>query len=135
MTSSRARSFSPAATASSRSRNTWSASSSTALARKRSLEPGTAWQERRGRGIWSGHPNAAATLTAPMRTVLLATLALLIAAPAASAATTVSIRVAPTETQFGSTTTITGTLAIDGVAAAGQPVTLEGRPYPYGADF
>jgi hypothetical protein len=82
-----------------------------------------------------GDPNAAATLTAPMRTVLLATLALLIAAPAASAATTVSIRVSPSETQFGSTTTITGTLAVDGAAVAAQPVTLEGRPYPYGADF
>jgi hypothetical protein len=70
-----------------------------------------------------------------MRTVLLATLALLIAAPAASAATTVSIRVSPSETQFGSTTTLTGTVANDGVAAAGQPVTLEGRPYPYDADF
>jgi hypothetical protein len=70
-----------------------------------------------------------------MRTVLLATLALLIAAPAASAATTVSIRLSPSETQFGSTTKITGTVANDGVATAGQPVTLEGRPYPYGDEF
>jgi hypothetical protein len=70
-----------------------------------------------------------------MRTVLLATLALLIAAPAASAATTVSVRLAPSETEFGSTTTITGTVAIDGVAASGQPVTLEGRPYPYDGEF
>jgi len=70
-----------------------------------------------------------------MRTVLLATLALLVAAPAASAATTVSIKLSPAETQFGSTTRITGTVAIDGVAASGQPVTLEGRPYPYVAEF
>jgi hypothetical protein len=70
-----------------------------------------------------------------MRTVLLATLVLLIAAPAASAATTVSIKLTPTETQFGSTTRITGTVAVDGVAASGQAVTLEGRPYPYEAVF
>jgi hypothetical protein len=70
-----------------------------------------------------------------MRTVLLATLALLVAAPAASAATTVSIKLSPAETQFGSTTRITGTVAIDGVAASGQAVTLEGRPYPYVAEF
>jgi hypothetical protein len=70
-----------------------------------------------------------------MRSVFLATLALLIAAPAASAATTASIRLTPSETQFGSTTRITGTVAVDGVAAAGQAVTLEGRPYPYDAEF
>jgi hypothetical protein len=70
-----------------------------------------------------------------MRSVLLATLTLLLAAPAASAATTVSIKLVPSEAQFGSTTRITGTVAVDGVAAAGQPVTLEGRPYPYTADF
>jgi hypothetical protein len=70
-----------------------------------------------------------------MRTVLLATLALLTAAPAASAATTVSIRVSPSETQFGTTTTLTGTVATDGVATTGVPVTLEGRPYPYDGDF
>src|SRR4051812_3394645 len=70
-----------------------------------------------------------------MRTVLLATLALLIAPPAASAATTRSIPVAPARTPFRGTTTITGTVANDGVAAAGQPVTLEGRPYPYKAEF
>src|SRR3954454_14590996 len=49
MTRSRAASFSSGATASSRSRKTSSASSCGALARKRSLEPGTAWQERRER--------------------------------------------------------------------------------------
>jgi hypothetical protein len=83
----------------------------------------------------SRDPNAAATLTAPMRSVLLATLTLLIAAPAASAATTVSIKLTPAETQFGTVTRITGKVATDGVAAAAQPVRLEGRPYPYEADF
>jgi hypothetical protein len=67
--------------------------------------------------------------------VLLATLTLLVTAPAASAATTVSIRSSPSETQFGTTTRVTGTLAVDGVAAAGQPVTLQGRPYPYDGEF
>jgi hypothetical protein len=70
-----------------------------------------------------------------MRSVFLATLALLIAAPAANAATTVRIKLTPSETQFGTTTKITGTVAVDGVAAAGQPVTLEGRPHPYEAAF
>jgi hypothetical protein len=70
-----------------------------------------------------------------VRSVLLATLTLLLAAPAASAATTVSIRASPSETQFGTTTRITGTVVVDGVAAAGRAVTLEGRPYPYEADF
>lgn len=60
-------------------------------------------------------------------------------APAASAATTVSIKVAPFaapgDFAFGDTAQTTGTVAIDGVAASGQPVTLEGRPYPYAAEF
>ena len=70
-----------------------------------------------------------------MRSLLLATLTLLLAAPAASAATSVSIKVSPPETQFGSTTRITGTVAVDGVPAAGQPVSLEGRRYPYEGEF
>src|ERR1700743_2489143 len=51
MTRSRAESFSPGATASSRSRKISSAASVGALARKRSEDPGTAWQVRRDRCI------------------------------------------------------------------------------------
>src|SRR3954449_3630877 len=51
MTRVRAVSFSFGATASSRSRKTSSASRPTAFAMNRSLEPGTAWQVRRDRGI------------------------------------------------------------------------------------
>jgi hypothetical protein len=70
-----------------------------------------------------------------VRSVLLATLTLLLAAPAASAATTVTIKAAPPETQFGITTKISGKVTVDGAPAAGQAVQLEGRRYPYEADF
>jgi hypothetical protein len=70
-----------------------------------------------------------------VRSVLLATLTLLLAAPAASAATTVSIAADPPETQFGDATTIAGTVLTDGVPVAGQPVQLEGRRYPYEGEF
>src|SRR5688572_29637565 len=126
MTRSRARSFSLAATASSRSRNTSSASSVAALARKRSLEPGTAWQERRDRGI---EPRTLATLPGSVRTILLATLLLLVVAPAARAATTVTIDVGPTA-EYGNRTTVTGTVKVDGLPAPGRPVELLGRTHP-----
>jgi hypothetical protein len=66
-----------------------------------------------------------------VRSLLLANLALLLAAPAASAATTVDIEVAPAETRLGSTTRVTGTVAIDGAPAAGRRVELQGSRYPY----
>jgi hypothetical protein len=70
-----------------------------------------------------------------MRTVLLATLALLIAAPAASAATTVSIKLAPVEAQFGRATKISGTVLSDGAALANTPVELDIRRYPFEEPF
>jgi hypothetical protein len=63
--------------------------------------------------------------------VLLATLTLLLAAPAASAAVTVTMTVSPVEAQFGKPTKVTGTVAEDGVPAAGRAVQLEGKRYPF----
>ena len=79
----------------------------------------------------AAHTNAVATLTAPMRSVLLATLLLLFAAPAAQAVTTVSIKVSPSESQFGGTTRITGTVVDDGAPVAGAVVRLDGKRYPF----
>jgi hypothetical protein len=66
-----------------------------------------------------------------VRTVLLATLTLLLAAPAAGAAVTVDMKVAPVETQFGDPTKVTGAVAVDGVPAPGRTVQLEGKRYPF----
>jgi hypothetical protein len=79
----------------------------------------------------SGDRSVVATLTAPVRSLLLATLLLLIAAPAASAAATVSVRISPVEAQFGEPTKVTGTVFEDGVPAAGRAVQLEGKGYPF----
>jgi len=70
-----------------------------------------------------------------VRSVLLATLLLLVAAPAASAAVTVDMTISPEETRYGRTTEITGTALLDGVPAAGQTVQLEGRRYPFEGKF
>jgi hypothetical protein len=67
--------------------------------------------------------------------VLLATLLLLVAAPAASAAVTVDMTISPDETRYGTATEITGTALQDGVPFAGQPVVLEGRRYPFEGEF
>lgn len=67
--------------------------------------------------------------------MLLATLTLLLAAPAASAAVTVDMRISPEETRYGEPTTITGTALQDGVPFAGQPVTLIGRRYPFEGEY
>jgi hypothetical protein len=80
-------------------------------------------------------PNRAATLTAPVRSVLLATLMLLLAAPAADAATTVTLAGPSTETTFGETTTLHGMVTTDGAPAAGVDVALEGRRYPFESPF
>jgi hypothetical protein len=77
----------------------------------------------------------AATLIASVRSVLLATLMLLVAAPAAHAATTVALEGPSSETTFSETTTLRGMVSTDGAPAAGVEVTLEGRPYPYDGDF
>ena len=66
-----------------------------------------------------------------MRSVLLATLLLLFAAPAAHAAVTVSIKVTPAESQFGDTTHITGTVLDNGAPVAGALVRLDGKRYPF----
>jgi hypothetical protein len=70
-----------------------------------------------------------------MRSLLLATLILLVAAPAASAAVTVDMRISPEETRYGEPTEITGTALQDGVPFAGQPVHLEGKRYPFESEF
>ena len=70
-----------------------------------------------------------------MRSVLLATLMLLLAAPAAEAAVTVAMTVEPEETTYGEPTEITGTALLDGAPFAGQPVQLEGRRYPFEGEF
>jgi len=66
-----------------------------------------------------------------VRALFLATLTLLLAAPAASAAVTVDMKVSPVEAQFGTPTRVTGVVAEDGVPAAGRTVQLEGKRYPY----
>jgi len=70
-----------------------------------------------------------------VRSLLLATLILLVAAPAASAAVTVDMTITPEETRYGEATEITGTALQDGVPFANQPVTLEGRRYPFEGEF
>jgi hypothetical protein len=67
--------------------------------------------------------------------VLLATLVLLVAAPAAHAAVTVDMTLTPAEVAFGDAIEIAGTALQDGVPFAGQPVQLEGRRYPFEGEF
>ena len=76
-----------------------------------------------------------ATLSAPVRSVLLATLTLLVAAPAAQAAVTVSIELAPDPLVLGDTATISGTVLSDGAPFAAQPVELDVRRYPFETPF
>jgi hypothetical protein len=66
-----------------------------------------------------------------MRSVLLATLLLLFAAPAAEAVVTVTIKATPAESQYGGTTRITGTVLEDGVPMPGAVVRLDGKRYPF----
>ena len=47
----------------------------------------------------------------------------------------VDMKVTPAETTYGERTTITGKALQDGVPLAGQPVVLEGRPYPFDGEF
>jgi hypothetical protein len=56
---------------------------------------------------------------------------LLVAAPAARAAVSVSIKVAPAESQLDDTTRISGTVLDDGVPVAGAIVRLDGKRYPF----
>jgi hypothetical protein len=60
---------------------------------------------------------------------------LLVAAPAASAAVTVSIKLTPVEAQFGQKTKISGTVLSDGAPFAAQTVELDGRRYPFESPF
>ena len=81
------------------------------------------------------HPIRVATLSAPVRSLLLATLLLLVAAPVASADLTVDLTVTPAETIFGETTELTGTVELDGAPVAGQVVRLEGRRHPFDGEY
>jgi len=56
---------------------------------------------------------------------------LLVAAPAAHAAVTVSIKVTPAESQLDDTTRISGTVLDDGAPVAGAIVRLDGKRYPF----
>ena len=76
-----------------------------------------------------------ATLIAPVRSVLLATLTLLVAAPAALADVNVSIQLQPAEAQYGQATKITGSVLSDGAPLANQPVELDVRRYPFESPF
>jgi hypothetical protein len=75
-----------------------------------------------------------ATLPGSVRTFLLATLLLLVAAPAAHAATTVDIEIGRTA-EYGQRTVVTGTVAIDGALAPGQPVELLAREHPFDGEY
>jgi hypothetical protein len=66
-----------------------------------------------------------------MRSVLLATLLLLVAAPAAQAVVTVTIKATPAESQFGGKTRITGQVLDDGAPVPGAVVRLDGKRYPF----
>ena len=70
-----------------------------------------------------------------MRSVLLATLTLLLAAPAAHAAVTVTMKLTPAETQYGKITRISGTALSDGAPFAGQTVELDAKRYPFEEPF
>jgi hypothetical protein len=83
----------------------------------------------------AGNPTCAATLIAVVRSVLLATFLLLLAAPAAQAAVTVDMKVSSGEIRYGQETEVTGTALLDGVPFAGQPVALEAKSYPFEGAF
>jgi hypothetical protein len=83
----------------------------------------------------TGNPTFVASLVTPVRSLLLATLVLLLAVPAAEAAVTVEMRVSPEEARYGEATEITGRALQDGAPLAGQPVVLEGRRYPFEGEF
>jgi hypothetical protein len=70
-----------------------------------------------------------------VRSLFLAMFVLAVAAPAASAAITVQMKVSPTETRFGSKTTVSGTVTENGAPVAGRTVHLQGRRYPFKRDF
>ena len=70
-----------------------------------------------------------------MRSLLLAMLLLLVAAPAASALPRVQLDVTPRETRYRDATTFAGTVTDGGVPVAGVEVVLEGREYPFAGAF
>ncbi|HET9740727.1 MAG TPA: hypothetical protein VFP78_21625 [Solirubrobacteraceae bacterium] len=69
-----------------------------------------------------------------MRSFLAAILVLLLAAPAAQAATTVAIEVGPTA-EFGERTTVTGAVKADGLPAPGRPIELLARTHPFDGEY
>jgi hypothetical protein len=60
---------------------------------------------------------------------------LLVAAPAADAAVTVSIELTPAEAQLGQAMKISGTVLSDGAPLANEPVELDVRRYPFDSPF
>jgi hypothetical protein len=70
-----------------------------------------------------------------MRSLVIATLLLLVAAPAASAVPRVQLDVTPRETRYRDLTTFAGTVTDAGVPVAGAEVVLEGREYPFAGAF
>jgi hypothetical protein len=70
-----------------------------------------------------------------MRPVLLATLLLLVLAPAASAAPEIDLGVTPEEPRYRDDVTIAGEVTDGGAPLAGQEVVLEARPYPFDGEF
>jgi hypothetical protein len=74
-------------------------------------------------------------LRAPVRSLVLATLLLLAAAPAASAAPRIELDVTPRETRYGDVTTFSGTVTDSGQPLAGQEVVLEVLGYPFTGEF
>jgi hypothetical protein len=80
------------------------------------------------------NPIRAATLPAPLHAVLLATLLLLLAAPAAGA--DVTLELSPAESRYGDPTELTGTVTdAAGAPLPGVEVTLAGRRYPFKREF
>jgi hypothetical protein len=60
---------------------------------------------------------------------------LLVAAPAAHAATTIALEGPTSETTFGKPTLLRGMVSADGAPLAGQTIELQGRRYPFESEF
>jgi hypothetical protein len=76
-----------------------------------------------------------ATLSRRVRPLLLATLLLLAAAPAAQAQLTVSMALDPQDQAFGKRTVVTGTVRMDGAPAGGRTVELLARVHPFDGEY
>jgi hypothetical protein len=74
-------------------------------------------------------------LRGSMRSLLLATLLLLVAAPAAAAVPRIELDVTPRETRYQDVTRFTGTVTDGGMPVVGTEVVLEVLPYPFEGEF